>query len=99
MDYSMIPAHCRTGVKEYIEHGKPMGNFLTEVFSNNLVQALFRADDTNVSHMRDYASFLYNEAPHGCWGSAALVADWEGLVAKTHRLMEEGRQKIKEATE
>lgn len=76
INYSKLPEHCREGVKHYIEEGVPLGHFLTAVFSNQLVEAFGLADPVNTERMRDYADFLYNEAPSPCWGSKEIVAAW-----------------------
>ena len=75
LDYAIIPVHCREGVQAYIEDGRPMGDFLTAVFSNDMVEAYARADDINSSSMRQYAKFLYY-APRDCWGSRKIVDAW-----------------------
>lgn len=76
-DYTNIPGHMRESVRGYIELGRPVGDFLTELFSNRLVQAFGRADDRNLACMQQYAEFLYNEAPRGCWGSLEAVQRWQ----------------------
>lgn len=76
MDYLTLPDHMKKSVKEYIENGRPIGSFLTAVFSNNLVKSFGRADPTNFRHMDKWAAFLYNEAPTPCWGSEKAVAAW-----------------------
>jgi hypothetical protein len=76
INYEMLPEHCRDGMKLYIEHGIPPGSFLMAVLENNLVEAFGRADDVNINRLYDYASFLYNQAPSGCWGSKEKVSKW-----------------------
>jgi len=76
IDYSRLPEHMQGAARRYIENGISGGSFLTEVFSNRLVQAYGRADDQNTAAMRNWADFLYNEAPRGCWGSPELVDEW-----------------------
>lgn len=77
IDYSSLPDHMQDGARRYIERGGPIGNFLTELFSNRLVQAYSRADDVNAAAMKVWAGFLYNEAPRGCWGSPEAVEEWQ----------------------
>lgn len=71
-----LPAHMRDSVERYVLYGVPGGSFLTELFANRLVQAFGRADDENIAAMRDWAAWLYNHAPRGCWGSHKAVAEW-----------------------
>ena len=76
INYSRIPEHCREGVKRYIENGIPFGGFLQAVFSNNLMRTFEEADGINIERIKDYASFLYNEAPIQSWGSKEKMEAW-----------------------
>lgn len=76
IDYSMLPEHMRESTKLYIEKGIMPGSFLEAVMSNNLVEAFERADPINRSAMYQWAKFLYNEAPAGCWGFNQRVYQW-----------------------
>lgn len=75
-DYEQLPEHIRDSVRKYIEDGRPVGDFLTAVFENNLKEAFMRADDINTSKMKDIVGFMYNHAPSPCWGSPEKVAEW-----------------------
>ena len=76
LDYTMIPDHCRHGLQAYIEVGQPVGSFLHAVLCDSLVQAFEKADSINRDRLIDYAAFLYQQAPMGCWGSPELVKAW-----------------------
>ncbi len=76
INYSRLPAHMQDGMRLYIENGIPPGSFQTAVLSNDLMGAFRRADDVNRLAMLDYATFLHNEAPCGCFGSPEHVKDW-----------------------
>ena len=76
IDYSRLPTHMQDGMRLYIERGIPPGSFHRAVLSNDLMGAFKRADDVNTAAMVDYARFLYNEAPGGCFGSPDHVKDW-----------------------
>lgn len=76
INYDMLPAHCRPGMKRYIEDGLKPGDFLTKVIENDLVHSFAQADDINIRRMFDYAKFLYQEAPGQAWGSKKIMADW-----------------------
>lgn len=76
INYSTLPDHMQEGVRQYIEKGRPIGDFLTAVFENDLVEAFGRADGINAAAMREWAKFLYNQAPAPCWGSKEKVAAW-----------------------
>lgn len=92
IDYTNIPVYMRDSVRGYIELGRPVGHFLTELLSNRLVEAFGRADERNLACMHLYAQFLYNEAPRGCWGSAERVTIWQshhGLAGHDSHIMRE----------
>lgn len=71
-----IPAHCRGGLLDYINHHIPTGRFLYAVLSNDLRDAYGRADDINRAHILDYVTYLWNCAPDACWGSPERVDAW-----------------------
>ena len=76
IDYSPLPKHTRPGMKRWVEHGEVPGNFLTAVLENKLMQAVSYADPVNIKKLPAYASFLFNHAPAGCWGSEKRVLEW-----------------------
>ena len=73
---------------EYIMLGRPVGHFLSAVFSNDMLGAFSHADQQNAMSMGLIVQFLYNEAPAGCWGSAEKSKTWmehrgmEGIARK-----------------
>lgn len=71
-----IPPHCQDGMRAYIEQRQPVGNFLTAVLENNLMEACARGDDINRNALHQYSLFLYNYAPSACYGSKAKVTAW-----------------------
>ena len=73
--YSKIPEHMRESVKDYIENGVPLGDFLQKIFENDFMGAAGKADHLNKKHLYAYAMLLYN-APMGCWGSKERVDAW-----------------------
>jgi len=83
-DVLMDLRHCRVpegshgAIVRYLVHHIHPGGFLAAVFSNQLMEAFARADETNQAAMRQYAMFLYNTmlASRDCWGSPAAVAKW-----------------------
>ena len=74
--WHLIPCHMVGGLRRYVEHGIEPGDFLIAVLSNNLMEALKRADDTNINRLPDYGMWLYNCAPRDCYGSPEAVAMW-----------------------
>ncbi len=76
VDYATLPEHMREGARDYVERGWKPGDFLRAVLENNLVEAFGHADLINRLAMDDWAKWLWNEAPKGCWGSPEKVAAW-----------------------
>jgi len=75
-DYSRLPAHMQGAAMRYVEHGIPGGSFFHAVVTNDLMAAYAKGDDTNIAAMRDWAMWLYNDAPQGCFGSCGAVSAW-----------------------
>lgn len=71
-----IPARMYQGIIDYIVTGTPTGSFLAAIFQNDLVNAIGKADAENSALLREYALFLYNEAPMPCWGSDEEYHRW-----------------------
>ena len=83
-DYNQVPnSYMIVGVKRYVENGEDAGHFLTALFSNDLVGALSRADDSNREKIWDWVKFLWNEVPSNCWGSREEVLRWKKKGGKT----------------
>ena len=77
IDYTKIPVpRMADSVRRYIEHGQPVGDFLTAMIQNNLMLAIFKADDKNLPALRDWMLFLHWEAPGECHGSPEKMRAW-----------------------
>ena len=76
LNYRAIRPDVLDSLKRYIEHGIPTGGFLEAVLSNDLREAIGRADDYNMRTLPEIVSWIYNEAPSGCWGSPKRVTEW-----------------------
>ena len=72
----MIPQHTKHQIDEYVNNYMPPGDFVREVLSNNLVEAVMRADDINLHSLRDIMLYVYNDIPGFCWGSPGIVDLW-----------------------
>ena len=66
-------------VARYIVYGTGTGGFLQAVFSNNLVEASYRADSSNVKALGNYGRYLQHHAPVSCYGSEDEMDNWRGL--------------------
>jgi len=59
-------AMCLDHITRWYHEGYPLGDFLTAVVRNDLMEAVFRADDVNLKALKMYAWFI-------TWN---LPADW-----------------------
>lgn len=79
LDYSyfdLSPVCIKNQGKAYIENGNLPGPFLQAVICNKLKEAFEEADKINISDIFICVCFFRNEAPVGCWGSEARMANW-----------------------
>jgi hypothetical protein len=71
-----VPEHLRDGLLRYLEHGIAPGHFLLAVLTNDLMEAVGRADPESAAGLVSLCSYLYNETPGLCHGSPEKVAAW-----------------------
>ena len=71
-----IPSHTQYALTDYIERGIPVGGFLHAVLSNNLVDAVSKADVQNLPALKDIVNWIVTRAPQGSWGAEALLLRW-----------------------
>ena len=91
----LLPSHMVGAMQRYIENRLHPGSFLTAVLSNDLADAVGRADDINRDRISDIVTWLYNYAPSGCWGNPDKVASWlsgEQAEANAHNDEAERRE-------
>jgi len=74
-----IPERMMGVILRYVEHGIEPGDFLTAIITNNLSEAVMRADDENINNLPAYVAWFYNEAPAGCWGSCERMKTWMAM--------------------
>jgi hypothetical protein len=79
LDFSQIPLHMVGSVKRYLNHGIKPGSFLTALFSNDLKEAMSRADDVNRIRLPDWYIFMYMQMPSDSQGSPRIMQDWLAL--------------------
>ena len=89
-----IPSYMHNAIIQYIQDGGPAGRFLAAVFSNDMKEAVARADDKNIYALPAYIHFLWNFAPVGCWGSEERYQEWSGTAKEPLRIkvLEFGRE-------
>jgi uncharacterized membrane protein len=76
IDYTSLPEHMQDGTRLYVERGIEPGDFTLAVLCDSLTGSFAHADLINARNMRDWATWLWNDAPAGCWGSLDKVKAW-----------------------
>ncbi len=71
-----IPAHLGPALFFYLTDRQPPGGFLQSVLSNNLQDAVKRADPFSLAALLDIVDFLLEAAPHASWGSPEKFRAW-----------------------
>jgi len=71
-----IPERMRGAIVRYIFEGSIPGGFLKAIITNDLKNAVGRADDENLAILNRYIVFFYNHAPAGCWGGPEQFENW-----------------------
>lgn len=71
-----IPDHMWDGCWRYLADGVPPGSFLTALFTNNLTEAVLRADAKNKPVIHKWVDFLFNTFPIMSWGSQEVFDEW-----------------------
>ena len=79
----MIQRHIKESIDLYVSEGVPPGVFLTAVLSNDLMEALGRADRENRETLYDICGYIYNEIPSACHGSPEKVKGWLDFKKET----------------
>lgn len=63
-------------IDRYVQFGIPTGSFLYAVLTNNLFEAMGKADDDNRENIWHICNYIYNEITYSCWGSKQNVDAW-----------------------
>lgn len=91
----MIPPHMIVALKTYIFEGAHLGNFLTALLCNDLMETMGRADDTNIMVVPWYCGILYNYMPRIMRGDREAINAWIELCHNARE--EEAAEKEAEA--
>lgn len=75
-DYRRCPPHIVESLQRYADHHCPVGGFLTNILSNDLLASVETADDINITLIPDIVAYIYLNLPAGCWGSRKAVEAW-----------------------
>ena len=71
--YDMVQPEILDSLDRYAKEGIPTGGFLLAVLSNDLFEAVGRADHNNLPVLHDICRYVFNELPSPCWGSSAAI--------------------------
>lgn len=71
-----VPHNLQEGLQAYVLTGRPVGNYLTAVLENDLLEAVSRGDDASLAGLKPTVQLLYNYTPRNCWGSRDKVSAW-----------------------
>ena len=92
-DKYYIPGRMMGGIRRYVQYGIIPGDFLQAVISNNLVEAVKKADYGNIDNLPAYASYLHEEVPSNIWGSKEIMLkyskDKQGEIEQKRKELEE----------
>tara|TARA_R110000824_G_scaffold2652_2_gene12287 strand:+ start:2504 stop:2782 length:279 start_codon:yes stop_codon:yes gene_type:complete len=71
-----VPQYMHAPLRRYVIDHLAVGHFLTAVLSNNLEQAVTRADGQNSKALENWVRLVYNFLPAKCSGSPHAVSEW-----------------------
>lgn len=74
--YEEVPERTLNGFDQYAQERIPPGDFGKAVLSNDLAEAVGRADLQNEQALSKIVRYMYNELPMRCWGSEKAVEEW-----------------------
>lgn len=72
-DQMWCPEHIRESVLAYVNDGREPGGFLRAVMENDLVEAIRRADETNLALIPHIVAWMMTSIPAHAWGSRQNV--------------------------
>lgn len=75
-EYDKIPNVILLAINNHVLRGQRCGHFVTAVLSNDLTEAVNRADDECQKCLHTIILYLYNRCPGECWGSKKKMEDW-----------------------
>ena len=83
----MIPQGTMNSLIRYRDHGYPTGDFLRAVLSNDLMEAIGRADVNNRIALSEICVFVHNEMPSQCHGSRKKYMAWIESMERVEAFM------------
>jgi AcrR family transcriptional regulator len=76
LDAREVPHHLWDGLLAYVTERRQPGQFLVAVLSNDLREAVNRADAESLVGLRAIVQWLCNHVTAHCFGSPEAVAAW-----------------------
>jgi len=77
-----IPPQIKVALDRWANMEGGVGDFLTAVLENNLMEAVGRADHINKQLLPEICMYVYNEMPSTCHGSPEKVKLWLEAMAE-----------------
>ena len=74
-DPKLCPARVQSSLEGYVR-GLPPGDFVRAVLSNDLNEAIARADDVNIHALLHIVAYVREHLPAVAWGSSEKVNRW-----------------------
>lgn len=71
-----LPPGIEEALQRYIDHALNPGGFLSAILRNNLSLAVFTASRDMRGRIGDIVFWLWENAPHACWGSEESIERW-----------------------
>ena len=71
-----LPEAIYVAIESYADHGQKPGHFLMAVLTNNLLEAVGRADQESMQRLRDIVGYVHNELPAPIHGDPDKVRMW-----------------------
>jgi hypothetical protein len=73
-DSTLCPSVVRNSIDAFVQLGRPTGDFVKAVLSNDLDGAIFRADPINLLMLPHIVAYVRDHVPIGVCGSREAVA-------------------------
>ena len=71
-----IPEAQFRALNDYARHGIQPGQCLVAILSDNLFEAMSRADEYVLAALPAIVTYIRSVMPAGCWGSPEAVSRW-----------------------
>lgn len=75
-EHHRIPEVTMGALERYVLQGIPTGSFLEAVLSNDLFDAMARADACNMEALPAIVGYIAQRFPRGCYGTRETYVAW-----------------------